>query len=252
MNKSLCWALLAHVVWITGCTTAQIENEAPVSRVAHSDGGGPRKLDVKAGSLRMRAPTLFAAIRPNQSTPTDQTRRRDDRSETAPTHLSSGTDDGAVYRLKKGDPVVVNLRGIPNALVVEDIIDENGFITLPYLNSVDAIGKTSSELEIFIHDLYVPDFYRYITVNVLIPTQRSYYVRGAVKAPGRFVFSAGMSLLQAITTAGGYTDFSNPKKVRILRGDNTSLYNMREIEKRPEMDVSIEPGDVIVVPEKIW
>ena len=247
MKKLLLWILIAGSAWLTGCATSRQKDGGPPASGVRLDGGGPRKLDVKPGSLRMRAPAAAAVVPPSLSEsgegPGGGGRGAD---------AAAKNDDGGAYRLKNGDPVVVNLRGIPNPLVVEDVIDEHGFITLPYINAVDAIGKTSSELERAIHDVYVPDFYRYVTVNVLIPTLRSYYVRGAVKAPGRFTFSAGITLLQAITTAGGYTDFANSKKVRLLRGGQTTSYSMVEIEKHPERDVKVDPGDVIVVPEKLW
>lgn len=154
------------------------------------------------------------------------------------------------YRLKKSDPVVINFQGIPTPLTIEDVVDENGMITLPYIGAIRAEGCTSSDLEAMVHDKYVPDFYRYLNVYVLMPTQRSYFVNGAVRAPGKYPYSAGITLLQAITTAAGYNDYAQPRRVKILREGQTTEYDMIDIQNTPEMDVPVEPGDVIIVPQK--
>lgn len=157
------------------------------------------------------------------------------------------------YRLQSGDPVVIHLRGIyPRDEEVEDIVDDLGNITLPHLGDLPAAGRSTSQLEAEIRRLYIEGkFYNSITINVVMP-QRTYFIRGEVKGPGRFPVAGGMTLLQAIATAGGYTEFANPKKVNLIRAGRTQTYNMRSIERRPELDVRLESGDVIVVERSIF
>ncbi|NKB24049.1 MAG: hypothetical protein GKR87_06680 [Kiritimatiellae bacterium] len=159
----------------------------------------------------------------------------------------------SVFRLKSGDTVLINLRSIPEETEVQDIIDENGNITLPLIDKVQASGKTAAELEDLIQKTYVTQkIYKGITVNVVIPSQ-SFYVRGEVKTPGRFpIDNVGVTLVQAIAIAGGYTDFANAKKVKIIRGRETLTRNLRDLEKNPEKDEDINAGDVIVVPRSIF
>ena len=161
----------------------------------------------------------------------------------------AATEGGVVaYRLRPNDPVVIFLRGIlPKDDQIEDIIDEDGFVKMPYLDGVLAAGKTTSQLENEIQRLYIDrQIYKHITVNVVMPSQ-SYFVQGEVKSPGRFPMVTGVTLLQAIATAGGYTDFADRTDVRITRGSTTTRYNSKEIERHPERDLRIEPGDVIIV-----
>jgi polysaccharide export outer membrane protein len=156
------------------------------------------------------------------------------------------------YRLKPGDPIVISLRGIPREEHIEDIIDESGFVTLPYLNAVKAAGKTSSELERDVRSLYLSQqIYRNISVNVVVPSQ-GYYVRGEVKKPGRYPLMSGLTLVQAVAAAGGYTEFANPKRTSLLREGKTKEYDVREMERRPEKDIPIKVGDVIVVPRSVF
>jgi len=156
-----------------------------------------------------------------------------------------------VYRLKAGDPVVVYLRGIPGVpggeQQIEDIIDENGSINLPYVGAIQAGGKTSTELEQTIQKTYIDQqIYRYVTVNVVVPA-RSYYVRGEIRQPGRFPLLSRVTIVQAIAAAGGFTEFANPSKVEILRGNQRIRINVAEFEKYPERDKELESGDVIIV-----
>ena len=165
--------------------------------------------------------------------------------------LVDHASEGPAYRLRIGDAIAVYLRGIPREQSLEMVIDEHGSISLPFLEPLKAAGLTSSDLEQVIHDAYVPNYYKQITVNILVPSQ-SYYVKGAVRSPGRFpIIRGGMTLLQAIATAGGFTDYANPKNVRILRGGDSEEYSVKEIEKDPDKDVPVIAGDLIVVRRRL-
>jgi polysaccharide export outer membrane protein len=154
----------------------------------------------------------------------------------------------AAYRLKALDPIVINLRSIPEPVQMEEIIDEDGYVNLPYIGRIKAAGLTGFELEQAVQDTYTEQgYYRHVTVNVLVASQ-SYYVRGEVKKPGRFPLISGVRLLQAVATAGGFTEYANPKKIKLIRGVKTFEYNYWELEESPEKDVDVEAGDVIVVP----
>jgi len=156
-------------------------------------------------------------------------------------------------RLQAGDPVIVNLRGIyPKDEMIEDIIDEQGNLSLPHIGNVVAAGKSTARLESDIRKLYIDGgYYRSITVNVVTP-QRACFIRGEVRTPGRFTISGGMTILQAIAAAGGYTEFASPRSVKLIRGNTTQELNMRTIEKNPEQDIRLESGDVIVVGRSIF
>lgn len=156
------------------------------------------------------------------------------------------------FTLREGDHVVVYLRGIPEERMIEDVVDEEGCITLPYLGRVRVQGMTTAQVEKRIRQEYINNkIYNDLAVNVVLPT-RSFFVRGEVRQPGRFPLMGEMTLSRAIASAGGYTEFANPKKIRIIRGQRTFYVNAREIERYPERDIPITPGDVIVVPRSIF
>jgi polysaccharide export outer membrane protein len=160
--------------------------------------------------------------------------------------------DVTAYRMKPSDQIIIHLRSIPEEQRIEDVIDENGNITLDFIGDVHAAGRTTTELEQAIQRAYLDQkIYRRITVNVVIPLQ-SYYVRGEVRQPGRYPLVSGVTIVKAIAAAGGYTEFANPKKVTIIREGQTFVRNVQELEETPEKDEEVEAGDVIVVPRGIW
>lgn len=153
----------------------------------------------------------------------------------------------AVYELKPGDPLFINLRGIPQEQQIEEVIDEDGSITLPLINEIIAAGKSTAQLERNIKQAYIDgQYYKNVSVNVILPA-RSYYVTGEVRAPGRFQIFAGVTVLQAIASAGGPTEYANTSKVQITRGTRSFFVNVKEMERNPEKDELLEPGDVIKV-----
>jgi polysaccharide export outer membrane protein len=164
---------------------------------------------------------------------------------------TSITSSSSAYRLKTGDPVIIYLRGIPGVpggeQQLEDIIDENGSINMPYVGAIEAGGKTSTGLEQIVQKAYIDQqIYKSVTVNVVIPS-RSYYVRGEIKQPGRFLLMSRVTVVQAIAAAGGFTEFANHSKVEILRGNQRIRVDVDEIERHPDRDRELESGDVIIV-----
>jgi len=169
-----------------------------------------------------------------------------------PAAVNSTSVDGA-YTLKVGDGIQVYLRGIPMADVIEDIIDENGKISLPLVNEVQAAGLTASDLERSIRKTYLDqDIYRNITVNVVVPT-RYYFIQGEIRAPGRFQIMSATRVSQAIAGAGGYTEFASGQVV-VKRGGQVfkTIRNARKLERVPEDDILLEPDDIVEVKRSLW
>jgi polysaccharide export outer membrane protein len=132
------------------------------------------------------------------------------------------------------------------------MVNERGNVVLPFIGEVGAAGRTSSELEREIQRAYIEqEIYRSVTVNVIVPAQ-SFFVQGEVRAPQRYPIIAGMTLMQAIAAAGGYTEFADRKRVMLTRAGVVRTINMREIERDPRLDITIESGDVIRVPRSIF
>lgn len=161
--------------------------------------------------------------------------------------------DTTNYTLRVGDELQVNFFDVnPPIPPITDQIKEDGTITLIYNEKFDAAGKTISQLQTTVHDYYVPAYVKYMTVNI-VPANRSYTVEGEVRTPNRFPYPGHMTVLQAIATAGGFTDFANRRKVKVTRADHRQfIVNCVKALDDPDLDVEIFPGDTIYVPHTIF
>lgn len=146
-----------------------------------------------------------------------------------------------------GDIVTVNFTGSIEMIPThEERIPEDGRITLSLIGPVKAAGKTAAELQKDIHDLYVPKYYRRLTVTVT-PKDLVFYVGGEVRKVGPVGYFGGTTLTKAISSAGGFTDFANKKRIQLTRGGKTATYDWNKIQQNPSLDPLIIPGDNINV-----
>ena len=131
----------------------------------------------------------------------------------------------------------------------------DGKISLPLLNDVQASGLTAMELANNITEglkkfINSPQ----VTVSVTEINSRRVYVTGEVSKPGAYPLLPNMTALQAVTSAGGFTQFARTKNIYILRnegGKQTKYpFNYNDVVKgkRPDDNITLQPGDTIVVP----
>lgn len=84
--------------------------------------------------------------------------------------------------------------------------------------------------------------------NIYIPPKRVYYVTGEVKNSGEYVYLTGLTVLQALTKAGGLSGKAAPNRIKIIR----STDNIEQLLQNVRMDEAVQPNDVIVVPESYF
>ncbi len=102
-------------------------------------------------------------------------------------------------------------------------------------------GEGEVTVPIAVHDLVRPN-------DLLqVPEKRWVYITGEVKKPGSYLFDDQMTILKAITLAGGLTDKAAPGRTKIIRKENGKEFSMRV-----KMEDSTRPEDVIVVPESFF
>jgi protein involved in polysaccharide export with SLBB domain len=161
--------------------------------------------------------------------------------------------DGQYARLRVGDLIIVTFSDQLNPPPRQEMnIPDSGVITLPFDVHVPAAGKTTSELERDIRDKYVPAMFVNLTVTVRTD-QRVFFVDGEVKTPGRQPYTGIMTVLRAITTAGGFTDYAKRKKIELRRhGGERFFINHKEALKNPALDLPVYPNDYIFVDRSVW
>jgi polysaccharide export outer membrane protein len=84
--------------------------------------------------------------------------------------------------------------------------------------------------------------------NIFIPKKKVFYVTGEVKSPDSYTYEKGLTVIQALTKAGGFSDRAAPGRIKIIR----SLDGKEQLLKEVNMDERVQPNDVIVVPESYF
>jgi polysaccharide export outer membrane protein len=131
----------------------------------------------------------------------------------------------------------------------------DGKISLPLINDVQAAGSTPQELAATVTQklrkfLTEPQ----VTVIVTAINSQRIFVVGEVLRAGAFPLIPGMTVLQALSSAGGFTTFADVKKIHVMRlvnGKHVDLpFNYREVLKgdNPDQNIKLEPGDTVIVP----
>src|SRR5216683_301161 len=165
-----------------------------------------------------------------------------------------GTFNDAEYKIGPQDVLRIDVwkeaevsRAVP--------VRPDGKISLPLLNDVQAAGLTPMKLAAVIADgltKYINN--PQVTVTVSEINSRRIYVTGEVSRAGAFPLLPNMTVLQALSSSGGFTQFARLKNIYVLRiedGKQVKLpFNYKDAVngKKPEQNVLLQPGDVIVVP----
>src|SRR5260370_1036473 len=131
------------------------------------------------------------------------------------------------------------------------VVRPDGKITIPLVGEPQAAGKTPVELTKTIKDM-LSTIINNPDVNVFVQEVRSkkYYIDGEVRRPGSFPLVGRVTVLEALSNAGGFQEFANPKKIRVLRGSQTFRFNYNDVThgKHLEENILVESGDHIIVP----
>jgi protein involved in polysaccharide export with SLBB domain len=180
---------------------------------------------------------------------------------TSGTNAMDALDDK--HRLAIGDRLsfrIVEDEEDPKPLFVTD----SGDLELPYIGRYPAEGKTCLQLARELKKEFEKDYYHNATVivavDVMAKTRGRVYLVGPVRAggPQEVPTDEVFTLSKAILRAGGFTDFADRKSVRVTRKggaggqDKVFTVDVAQILERgkSELDVVLEPGDFIYIPEK--
>jgi polysaccharide export outer membrane protein len=169
-------------------------------------------------------------------------------------HQTLGPGDRITYR-------VIEDQDDPRSLTITD----SGELEVPYLGLVQAAGKSSAQLAQEVKGLLEKQLYYQATVIIAVEVVNKtrvtgkVYVTGQVRNKGGFDIPAGESLTvsKAILNAGGFSDFSDKKNVRLIRktADGTKTFEINVVDiwekGKLEKDLVIEPNDLIVVPARL-
>ncbi len=151
----------------------------------------------------------------------------------------------AGYRLGPGDALVIRVYDQPQLSGAFNI-DDSGMIDMPLLGLVRAARRSTAGLGTAIAQaLQAGGFILHPSVAVEVATYRPFYILGQVNTPGQYAFRPDMTMLTAVSIAGGFTDRAEQNYVGVTRdfGGGPAQY-------RAPLFARTEPGDVINVFER--
>jgi polysaccharide export outer membrane protein len=166
------------------------------------------------------------------------------------------------YRIGVDDRVQVSVWRNPELSVIAPVRPD-GKISVPIIGDVEAGGRTPTEVAEIIK-LRLATYIRDPNVAVILTELRSHEfltrvrVTGAVRVPRTLPHRQGMTVLDAVLEAGGVNDFASPNSTKLYRKvkDKMEIYeiNLGDILKkgRLETNLSLRPGDVITIPERLF
>lgn len=216
-------ALVAAALVVSGCRSLSYSDPNPSARYLDREGGG------RPGDVASAAPVVPV------------------------TPVAGGSGESA-SKTSVGDLLTINFTDIPPGVLPPEMrvrVGSDGMITLPFNVQVRAIGKTPTELQAEIRGAYVPTWFVNLT-PVVKADDRYYYVGGEVKVSGPKVHIGDVTVLRAIDTAGGFTDFAKKTAIEIRRAatGETLIVNEKKARQDPKLDLPVYVNDRITVPRR--
>jgi polysaccharide export outer membrane protein len=149
------------------------------------------------------------------------------------------------YRLRPSDQLHIQVYNDQN-ITGDYQIDSGGFISVPLAGRIKAGGLTPGQLERSIAS-HLSNVLQKPSVNVQVTTYGSVFVHGEVKRAGDFPFRPGLTVMDAVALAGGYSYRADESAVAIIRaGSNVErVYRM-------SARIPVFPGDNIRIPERFF
>jgi protein involved in polysaccharide export with SLBB domain len=150
------------------------------------------------------------------------------------------------YRLGSGDEIKVTVFGEPG-LSGPKVVNGQGAVAMDLIDAVMVKDLTLREAQIAIETRYKDGYINNPRVSIELTKGRPYYIAGEVNNPGAYPFTAGMTVWNAITTAGDFTYRANKRVIMITSAD-TGVE--REVQLTPT--TLVRPGDRIRIRERLF
>jgi polysaccharide export outer membrane protein len=166
--------------------------------------------------------------------------------QTAAAQAPAPATSAATYVLGSTDRIRLKVYGEPD-ISGEYEIDAGGNVSVPLAGHIKAAGSTTRQLEKSITSALSKGIVRDPRVNVEIVSYRPYYILGEVKKSGEYPYRLGLTVMDAVASAGGFTYRANENKIYLRRAG-------AGIEEVYALDapVPVFPGDNIRVPERFF
>jgi protein involved in polysaccharide export with SLBB domain len=161
--------------------------------------------------------------------------------------VTPATEEAAVsYRLGPSDILHINVFN-QDDLTGEYSLDGSGNFSMHLIGQVQAAGMTANELETELVGRLKPDYLVNPRISVQVQNFRPYYIIGEISGSGAYAYVDGMTYLNAVAIAGGFTYRARKGTVYVVRGDDAE-----RDEIKLDINDKVQPGDIIRIAERLF
>ena len=174
--------------------------------------------------------------------------------------LPALAQEGAPYTVGVDDLLEISVLQPDELLRVVNVAPD-GAITFPYIGTVKVKGLTIEEIKEKVQGALADGYMKYPVVVVSLQESRSrrFFVYGEVMKPGTYAIAENVTVLRAISMAGGFSKFGSSSRVKVLRpkeedaGYETIKIDIKKVmDGNSEDDVLLQPGDMVVISEGVF
>jgi polysaccharide export outer membrane protein len=160
--------------------------------------------------------------------------------------LAASTSTMNTYKLGSGDEVKITVFGEQD-LSGPFVVDGQGAISMSLIGAVPVANLTLEDASKLIQTKYRDGWLRDPKVTAELTKGRPYYILGEVNRPGEYPFVSGLTVMNAIASAGDFTYRADKNKILVKSSDSP---NEREVELTPT--TAVRPGDTIRIRERFF
>ena len=150
------------------------------------------------------------------------------------------------YVLGIGDKVRLTVYG-EDDLSGEYEVSSTGVMALPLIGAIKATGTTVREFEDAVRKKLKAGYLNDPRVSAQVTNYRPFFILGEVSKPGSYPYVNGMSVLNAVALAGGYSYRADTDGVTIMHASDSE-----KKEQSAREDAVVMPGDIVRVPERLF
>ena len=150
------------------------------------------------------------------------------------------------YKLDVGDKLRVIVFGEAD-LSGEFQVDDGGFIRLPLIGQIRAAGLGLHDFEGSVKSALEEGYLKNARVSIEVVNYRPFYILGQVNKPGEYPFVNGMTVLNAVALAGGYTYRASESNIYVRRKGAA-----KEQQLPADQTTKVFPGDIVRIPERFF
>ena len=151
------------------------------------------------------------------------------------------------YRLGSGDVITIEVLGEEDLKRERIRLSDAATISYPILGEIRLSGKTVGELERIIREGLRGRYLVNPQVTVTINEYRNFYINGQIRQPGGYPYIPGLTVIKAVSLAGGFSERAAQDKIYIVRENDP-----KQERSKVGLNEAVHPGDIVTVEESFF